>query len=68
MNSKGSHHNFTKFFQVELVKMGGGGYSPSRHTLLFNQESEEGVGGLSYLDEFKLTKHCEIVMRSLRPT
>ena len=24
------------------------------------------MGGLSYLDEFKLKKHCEIVMRSLR--
>ncbi len=31
-----------------------------------NQDSRGGVGGLSYLDEFKLKKHCEIVMRSLK--
>ncbi len=28
--------------------------------------AEGGVGGLSYLDKFKLKKHCKIVMRSLK--
>ena len=31
-----------------------------------NQDRRGGEGGLSYLDGFKLKKHCEIVMRSLR--
>ncbi len=38
-------------------------YGPAR--LCFHNQDSGGGGGLSYLDEFKLEKHCEIVMRSL---
>ncbi len=31
-----------------------------------NQDGGGGEGGPSYLDEFKLKKQCEIVIRSLR--
>ncbi len=31
-----------------------------------NQDSGGGWGGLSYLDEFKLKKHCDFVMQSLK--
>ncbi len=39
-------------------------YGPTR-LCFHNQDSGGGMGGLSYLDEFKMKKHCEIVMRSL---
>ncbi len=34
--------------------------------LVFSIKITEGGGGLSYLDEFKSKKHCDIVMRSLK--